>query len=137
MMTDQELLDLWNSKNEKPYSKAPSQPEHELQVACVRWFRYQYNGLLLMSIPNGGWRKKTTAGKLKAEGAMAGVPDLFLAHPSNGYHGLWIEMKNGKKGRLSDNQKTIIPQLEKEGYKVAVARTFEEFQSHVRAYLYK
>lgn len=136
-MTDEELLALWNAKNEKPYRNAPGQPEHDLQVACVRWFRYQYQGMLLFSIPNGGWRKKATAAKLKEEGAMAGVPDLLLAHPSNGYHGLWIEMKNGKKGRLSENQKTIIPQLEKEGYKVEVARTFEEFQRVVRAYLYK
>ena len=96
-MSDEELLALWNAKNGKPYRKAPSQPEHDLQVACVEWFRYQYQGLLLMSIPNGGWRKKATAAKLKQEGAVAGVPDLLLAHPSNGYHGLWIEMKNGKK----------------------------------------
>lgn len=134
-MSDEELLALWNAKNGKPYRKAPSQPEHDLQVACVEWFRYQYQGLLLMSIPNGGWRKKATAAKLKQEGAVAGVPDLLLAHPSNGYHGLWIEMKNGKKGRLSDNQKTIIPQLEREGYKVIIARTFEEFKKGVTEYL--
>lgn len=136
-MTDDELLELWNSKNEKTYRRKSAEPEHHLQVNCVRWFRYQYPHLLLFSIPNGGWRRKSTAGKLKAEGATPGVPDLLLAHPSNGYHGLWIEMKNGKKGVLSDSQKKIIKQLEAEGYKVVIARTFEEFQTHARAYLNK
>lgn len=134
-MTDEELLALWNAKNGKPYRKTPSQPEHNLQVACVQWFRMQYPGLLLMSIPNGGWRKKATAAKLKQEGAIAGVPDLLLAHPSNRYHGLWIEMKNGKAGRLSEHQKIVIPQLQKEGYQVVVARTFDEFRRSVTEYL--
>ena len=46
-------------------------------------------------MPNGGHRNKATAGKLKAEGVRAGVPDLMLLYPRHGYHGLVIELKVG------------------------------------------
>ena len=60
--------------------------EHQLQVECVKWFRFQYPKLanLLFAIPNGGLRNIKVATKLKAEGVLAGVPDLFLAIPAQG-----------------------------------------------------
>lgn len=51
---------------------------------------------------------------------MKGVPDLFIPHANRFYHGLFIEMKT-EKGRLSPEQKEVIPRLEAEGYKVAVS----------------
>ena len=60
-----------------------NQEEHNIQCACVRWFNYQwpeYRGLLF-AVPNGGARSKATAGKLKAEGVVAGVADLILLVP--------------------------------------------------------
>lgn len=116
---------------------APS--EHDLQVACVIWFRLQYPRLAerrrLLAIPNGGWRNHVVASKLKAEGVVAGVPDLFLAMPSKGKHGLWIEMKNGKAGRLSQAQREMIAANEEEGYACAVCHSLEEFKAVVQAYL--
>ena len=43
--------------------------EHDLQCACVKDFRSDYPALekLLFAVPNGGFRNKTTAGKMKAE----------------------------------------------------------------------
>lgn len=111
--------------------------EHDLQVQCVRWFRYvcpQYKELLF-AIPNGGQRNAVVAAKLKAEGVQAGVPDLFLAVPKKGYHGLWIEMKNGKAGRVSEHQKEMIEILLNQGYKCAVCYNFEEFKSVVEWYM--
>ena len=69
--------------------------ESKLQQACVRWFRYQYPGILIFAIPNGGQRNKVTASILKAEGVLAGVPDLFIATPNGTHSGLFIEMKFG------------------------------------------
>lgn len=95
--------------------------EHLEQVEFVQWFRMKYPEVLIFAIPNGGYRSKILAGKLKAEGVVAGIPDLFIPE-----WGLWIEMKKAKGGRLSENQKTIISILEKiDGHKVIVAHGFE------------
>lgn len=111
--------------------------EHDLQVQCVRWFRYSHKDIanLLFAIPNGGWRNATIAAKLKAEGVVAGIPDLFLAVPSKGFHDLWIEMKNGKAGRVSNNQNTMIKQFLKQGYQCKVCRSQIEFDEIIREYL--
>lgn len=74
--------------------------EHSEQVAFVRWFRIEYPGVRIFAIPNGSYRHKTTAERLKAEGVMSGVPDLYVP----AWH-LWIEMKRQKGGRLSAEQK--------------------------------
>jgi hypothetical protein len=108
--------------------------ESKLQSSCVKYFRLNYRDLLLYSIPNGGLRDKRNAAILKREGVMPGVPDLFLAHPSNGYHGLYIELKTGKN-KLSHHQEKIIQKLEKENYKVAVCYSLDEFISAIREYL--
>jgi len=122
------------------YTKTESdmrEGEHNLQVGCVRWFRLQYPKLapLLFAIPNGGWRNPTVAAKLKAEGVMPGVPDLFLAYPHGQFHGLWIEMKNGKAGRVSDNQAEMHELLRDQFYRVEVVRTAEQFVQVVQDYL--
>ena len=109
--------------------------EHLLQVQCVNWFRYQYPEELIYAIPNGGQRNIITAKKLKAEGVTAGIPDLFIAAACGGYNGIYIELKNGSKGCLSENQRSIIAHLQQKNYKVAVCRSFDEFTSIINAYL--
>lgn len=138
-MTIDELHALWYSKN-KPKTQIKgkaSSSEHTLQVECVRWFRLQYPKYdkLLMAIPNGGKRDVRVARKLKDEGTIAGVPDLFLAVPTSKHAGLWIEMKNGSAGRVSDAQQQQLLLLSHMGYEVAVCRTFDEFRDKVQEYL--
>jgi hypothetical protein len=81
--------------------------EHEEQRELVRWFRQTYKGVRIFAIPNGGQRSRATAGRLKAEGVSAGVPDLFI--PA---WGLWIEMKRQKGGVVSSEQKDWINYLQ-------------------------
>ena len=99
--TDEELIAMWNARNarvNKRNARKASSTEHDLQVACVNEFRYLNPRFadLLIAIPNGGKRNAIVAAKMKAEGVVAGVPDLFFAHPSGEWHGLFLEMKNGK-----------------------------------------
>lgn len=110
--------------------------ESHIQQACVRAFRYQHPQLarLLIAIPNGGARSAKTGALLKAEGVVAGAPDLFLFVPSNGYHGLAIEMKTAK-GRQQDTQKAMQRHLEAQGYKYIVCRSFGAFQQEITDYL--
>lgn len=74
--------------------------ELESQIVVIQWADLQslpcgkYPELRwLFHVPNGGRRGKAEAGKLKASGVRAGVPDLFLPVPRGGFCGLWIEMK--------------------------------------------
>jgi hypothetical protein len=80
---------------------------------------------LLHAIPNGGKRNIIVARKLKSEGVLAGVPDLFLPHAAHGYHGLYIEVKS-PKGALSQAQATIMGLLIKQGYATHVVRSVDE-----------
>lgn len=135
-MSIQDFRALMAKTNGRDGKKAAAS-EHDLQVACVRKFRLEHPdiGKLLFAIPNGGQRNEIVAAKLKAEGATSGVPDLFLAVPRGDFHGLWIEMKNGKAGRLSENQKEMIQLLMEQGYATAVCHTAEEFDETIGIYL--
>ena len=81
--------------------------ESQNQQALFRWAELslsKYPGLeMLYAIPNGGYRNKITAARLKREGVKAGVLDINLDVAGHGYHGLRIEMKS-KKGYLTKAQ---------------------------------
>ena len=86
------------------------------------------------AIPNGGARDAITGARLKQEGVLAGVPDIFLAKSACGKHGMFIEMKT-KKGRVSERQRDLFPLLEAQGYGVAVCHGWREAAETVEAYL--
>lgn len=114
--------------------------ESTLQQACVRWFALAHPDLYadrrFYAVPNGGWRNAITAKVMKAEGVLAGVADLHLDIPSGGYHGLRIEMKNGKQGRQSEAQKAYEQGCIKYNYQYAICRSVEEFVNIVNNYIY-
>ena len=109
--------------------------EHEIQVNCVNYFRLRYPKGLIYAIPNGGQRNVIVAAKLKVEGVLSGVPDLCIPIAKNGFHGLYIELKNGKVGKVSENQKTIMEKLQSEGYRCEVCRSFDEFRTIIDNYM--
>lgn len=112
------------------------QSEHIDQCLVVEWFRYSYpkQANLLFAIPNGGDRHIATAVKLKREGVLAGVSDLFLMMPAGDYHGLFLEMK-AKGGRVSEAQKAFIQSALAMGYDAKVAFGFSEAQIVIQNYL--
>lgn len=132
-MTIEEFRKLEERKNRGKAAVS----EHALQTQCVNWWRYTHpeQAKMLLAIPNAGRRTRYERGQVLEEGLVAGTPDLFLALPRGSYHGLWIEMKNGKAGRLSDKQKEMITRLRNEDYAVEVAHTFDEFEKTVEEYL--
>ena len=103
--------------NKHLYLPSMKTTEHDIQVNCVNYFRLRYLKGLIFAIPNGGQRNVIVAAKLKAEGVLSGVPDLCIPIAKKGYNGLYIELKNGKAGKVSDNQQTIMGKLQNEGYK--------------------
>ena len=122
--------------------------ESSLQAACVNWFRIQYPELrpLYISIPNGVPLGTASAAQFLREGLTAGAADTLLLVAPQGAHGLAIEYKvvveewhggrrTYRKTYQSPEQKAWQAAVEKQGYKYAVVRTFEEFRDLVTGYL--
>lgn len=124
-------------KRFNPVRKPPSDEEHRLQCACVRWFRLKYPQLAsrLFAVPNGGRRDSITGARLKEEGVLAGVADLILLVPNADYHALLIEMKT-PKGRQSESQKEWQRAVAgNDDYLYVVCRSLEEFIKIINDYL--
>lgn len=113
--------------------------ESKLQQACVKWFRLQYPmyARLLFAIPNGGARNEITGSLLKAEGVVAGVPDLMLAVADPELRvqcGLFIEMK-APNGKVTPRQAEMHKLLKAQFYEVVVCYSFDDFKQAIEDYL--
>ena len=107
------------------------------QKAFFRWWHLMQNrwpNVVCFAIPNGGARDAITGARLRLEGVLAGVPDIFLAKAASGKYGMFIEMKT-KRGRVSERQRDLFPLLEAAGYAVVVARGWKEAADAVELYL--
>jgi hypothetical protein len=108
----------------------PLPTEHEEQREVVFWFRRKFSDVRIFAIPNGGWRSRATAAKLKAEGVSRGVPDLFV--PA---WGLWVEMKRSQGGRLSPDQKSWHLYLASIGQTVLVCYGADDAKRQIEAHI--
>lgn len=112
--------------------------EHEEQAAVIQWKNLnlkKYPGLKnLYAIANGGYRNIQTAVKLKEEGVVAGVLDLFLACPRGAYAGLYIEMKV-KPNKPTPEQLEFMDNVRQEGYSAVVCYSATEAINVITDYL--
>jgi hypothetical protein len=113
--------------------------EAQEQAALMQWLAYaeiRYPEFRLChAIPNGGSRNPIEAKHLKEQGVKAGIPDLFLPCARGGYHGLYIEMKRRKGGRVSIEQKKAIIALREQGYRVEVCEGWEKARDVIKEYM--
>lgn len=132
-MTYQEMLQLQSKTRTK---SKPSNEEHRIQCACIKWFRYQHPkyARLLYAIPNGSRRDAITGKLLKDEGVIRGVSDLNFDVPNRFYHGLRIEMKT-PKGVQSKEQKEFQSEVEKQGFKYVICRSLNDFIRELTIYI--
>lgn len=116
--------------------RPPRNLEHQLQARCIRWFRLTHPDMVhnLFAVPNGGYRTKTTAALLKAEGQLSGVSDLILLKRKGKCGALLLEAKI-KGNYQSDTQRQWQKLIEADGYTYKVFHTLEEFISIVEDYL--
>lgn len=99
----------------------PVAHEHREQVEVVRWLRAAK--ILHFAVPNGARTSMSVARKLKAEGMVSGVPDLFILDaPPNapGKVGVALEMKRTKGGTVSPEQRDWMAQLAIRGWETKV-----------------
>ena len=113
--------------------------EAQEQATLFEWAaraQGRYPELALMHhIANGGSRHPVEARHLKEQGVKAGIPDLFLPCARGGFHGLYIEMKRRKGGRVSIEQKKTIIALREQGYRVEVCEGWEKAREVIKEYM--
>jgi len=107
-------------------SDAPARTEHVEQREFVSWFRKTFPAVRILAIPNGSQRSRTTGARLKAEGVVAGVPDLLVPAWN-----LWIEMKRADVGAVSAVQKDCHRYLESIDHTVLVCAGFLQAREKV------
>lgn len=116
------------------------------QKSLMRWWHMSHRGLgvpdarLLFAIPNGaflggGKLGARRGGRLKGEGLVAGVPDLFLAVPRGEEAGLFIEMKRSRGGVWRDDQQEMAGLLINQGYGFVLCYGWEEAAKEITEYL--
>ena len=120
--------------------RLPIRSEHEEQVALFKLidlYKSRYPDLeMIAAVPNGGHRHKAVAGKMKAEGARSGYPDIIIDVARHGYHGARIELKRVDGGSgLSVNQKWWFERLEANGYCYRQALGCDDAWDFIRWYL--
>lgn len=106
-----------------------SKVEHKIQCDFIGLARmYLPDEYLVYSNQNesyGNTKDDMIRGKnMKAAGRLAGIPDVFIAWPRLGFHGLYIEFKKPKPNKtyLKPHQRDTIEKLRIAGYCVAVCR---------------
>ena len=119
--------------------KSRTPREDEEQSALFEWARMQsgkYPELeLLHHIPNGGSRNKAEAAKLKRQGVKAGVPDICLPIARGGSHGLYIELKRQRGGKVSPEQLNWLLALTEQGYTAVICTGWEAAAKMIIDYL--
>lgn len=115
-------------------------PLEDVEQTCLfRWAAYQQAAAqelkLLHAIPNGGYRSKATAARMKAQGVKPGVPDMCLPVPRGTYHGLYIELKRQKGGTVSPDQREWLADLRAQGYAAYVCHGWQEAADTIMGYL--
>jgi len=121
--------------NRQQYRKRSEATEQEELITWCGWMMNQHPELkLIYHVPNGGSRNTLEAANLKRQGVKAGVPDLCLPVPMNGFHGLYIEMKYGKN-KTTEAQKEWLEELAVQGYCAAVCYGAEAAEQLISRYL--
>lgn len=119
-----------------------SEDAHQLAIQC--WAALNFNKYpelkWLHHSPNGGFRNKREAGKLKAMGVKRGFPDLTLLVRRGPYSGLLIELKTPerkkqKDGGASQDQLNWGEHLHKEGFGFCVCYGWQDAVAVLENYL--
>lgn len=106
------------------------QREHDIQCACVAWFRlcYRRRGYLIASIVNEGARSPRMGAWYKDAGLLPGFADLVVVLDRGAV--VWVELKTAK-GRQSPAQRSFQRAVELLGHTYLLCRGFDEFRAAV------
>lgn len=118
--------------------RSPRHLEFQMQCAVIQWLAYEQKRhpelAYLYSVPSDIRTTPARAGRAKASGMKAGVPDLVLPVPRGGYFGFYIELKT-EAGRVTPAQEDFLRFLRSVGYATGVYRSAPEARDKILAYL--
>jgi hypothetical protein len=123
---------------DKANAKLAPPLEDQEQANLIQWLKLR--NIRFNATPNGGYRHKATAGKLKAQGVVSGFPDITI-WPGSGQPILFIELKRTKGGSVSAEQKEWLDYLDSLhtiGFPVrsAVCKGFDEARQFILSWGY-
>jgi hypothetical protein len=109
--------------------------EWDIQKQFAEYIDTKHPNVLWCASAGGTRTSMNEAKRLKAAGYKRGFPDVFVYEPRGAFHGLAIELKKDKGGRVSQHQKEWLKSLEMRGYKATVAKGFDEAVRVLELYL--
>jgi len=106
--------------------------EDDLHVAIASYLDMALpHNAYYFTIPNGGYRNKIEAYRLKRMGVKAGVSDIIiLFSDDDGKHVLFAELKT-TLGKLSPAQKLFFYAMERMGIPCAICRSIEDLTAFI------
>lgn len=102
---------------------------------CKSMEAYDKDYSMIYHIPNEGNRKQKTGSNLVKAGLKKGVPDICVAVPKMGMHGLYIELKKDKQSKVSKEQIEWIKRLNQQKYIATVCYGADEAINLIIAYM--
>ena len=122
--------------------------EEILHKQVCAYIKAQYPDVIFFSEPSGLRVNHYFRKLLKALRSSHSLPDLFIAYPSCGSHGLFLELKkegtiiNKKNGELTCNehireQHKVLSHLNAIGYMATFSVGFEQSKKIIYSYINK
>ena len=130
MVESSELVTAGSNSGSKRHT------ESNEQIAAMDWLRAQYPKIAEYTMHIGNERKASYyAGYImKRMGVLKGASDLFMAWPSGGYHGLFIEVKS-KVGKPTPEQRAFIERMADVGYYASICYGADEVIDTMKEYI--
>lgn len=121
--------------------------EESVHRMVTEYLKLQYPGVVFRTDHSAGLKltmAQAVMHKRLQEGR--GYPDLFIAYPNNGYHGLFLELKRDgvviykKDGSMRKNehleeQESYMKRLRELGYKADFAVGFDDAKNKIDKYI--
>lgn len=120
--------------------------EYALQAILIEWLSLQYPNVIAHCDLSGVRVSIGVARKIKRINPHRAYPDVFIAEPCGGYHGLYIELKRKysdlytQSGKMRQTkhikeQAKMLERLRKRGYRATFSVGLEPTQKLISDYL--
>lgn len=114
----------------------PRTTEQREALKLMQWARYvPILNELLFHVANERHCTPQQGHMFKCLGVKAGVSDYILPLPRGRYHGMFLELKRDRTGRLTPEQKIWLEKMRITGYHAVVAYGAEEAIQYFKEYL--